>query len=430
LPQRNQVSEPLVRVNPADSRNLVAAWIQDGTGFSPGPTDTLVAYSRDGGTKWKRVQVPGLTRCRGGSAITAFDPWVSFGPDGTAYWSSAVVFTTAAGPTWGEAISYSRNGGATWANASIVTIARPGTYIDSPTITADPTRPGYAYAIWDSGDLSGTIRVPFLSRTTNGGRTWSPARTPFVLPGKQQSFADKILVLTDGTLLTVFGATRPQPQFSTTHTFVGGTTVMVSRSQDAGATWTRPALVSRIPSNPSYDPNTGRGDGFSITPTAAAAGPRTSVYIAWQRTYSARSSVIVLMASGDAGLTWQSHHVIAEAAQAFQPAVAVQHDGTLGVLFYDYRNNKPGGTSAITDVWFRRSDNGGVTWSEEHLGGPFAINDAPRAVVGDYQGLAALPSSFAAVFAMAKPEAVGAPTDIFFARIRGDKEEAPRKARD
>ena len=43
-----------------------------------------------------------------------------------------------------------------------------------------------------------------------------------------------------------------------------------------------------------------------------------------------------------------------------------------------------------TDHWIVHSHNGGDTWTEDHLGGPFDMHQAPYArgyFVGDYQGL-------------------------------------------
>jgi hypothetical protein len=36
--------------------------------------------------------IPGLSRCTGGSADVATDPWVSAGPDSTVYVSGAAIF--------------------------------------------------------------------------------------------------------------------------------------------------------------------------------------------------------------------------------------------------------------------------------------------------------------------------------------------------
>ena len=53
--------EPAIAVNPANQRNIVAAWKQD-----VGPDSTrsdLVASSQDGGKTWTRTTIPGLSWC-------------------------------------------------------------------------------------------------------------------------------------------------------------------------------------------------------------------------------------------------------------------------------------------------------------------------------------------------------------------------------
>ena len=78
------VIEPAIAVNPKNPRNIVATWKQDlSAPFNA--RDDLVASSFDGGRTWRRTTIPGLTRCSGGTADTASDPWVSAGRDGTVY---------------------------------------------------------------------------------------------------------------------------------------------------------------------------------------------------------------------------------------------------------------------------------------------------------------------------------------------------------
>ncbi len=108
-------------------------------------------------------------------------------------------------------------------------------------------------------------------------------------------------------------------------------------------------------------------------------------------------------------------------AFAFKPAVAVDSHGTVGVTWYDLRNDRPGDGALTADVWFAHSDDGGTSWRQTHVAGPTDLRTAPlpgHNYVGEYQGLAALRGrGFAAVFTLAGPQAQDGPTDIFFARI-------------
>jgi hypothetical protein len=107
-------------------------------------------------------------------------------------------------------------------------------------------------------------------------------------------------------------------------------------------------------------------------------------------------------------------------AFAFEPAIAVDQHGTVGVIWYDLRNDRPGDAALTADVWFAHSHDRGATWHQTHVAGPTDLRTAAAAAqnrFGEYQGLAGLPTGFAAIFGLAAPQAKDGPTDIFFARI-------------
>ncbi len=81
----NAEVEPWVALNPANSGNLIGAWQQDR--WSNGGSHGLVAgYSSDGGTTWGETPLPFSACAPGGLPYErASDPWMSIGPDGTAY---------------------------------------------------------------------------------------------------------------------------------------------------------------------------------------------------------------------------------------------------------------------------------------------------------------------------------------------------------
>ena len=107
-------------------------------------------------------------------------------------------------------------------------------------------------------------------------------------------------------------------------------------------------------------------------------------------------------------------------AYAFEPAIAVDKKGTVGVIWYDLRNDRLGDAALTADVWFAHSRNHGASWRQTHVAGPTDLQTAPlpgHNYVGEYQGLAGLRRGFAAAFTLASPQAQNGPTDIFFARI-------------
>src|ERR687885_739483 len=81
--------EPYVAVNPktvgTKQVNIIGVWQQDR--WSTGSANGLVAgYSLDGGKTWGTTPLPFNSCAPGGADFErASDPWVSIGPDGTAY---------------------------------------------------------------------------------------------------------------------------------------------------------------------------------------------------------------------------------------------------------------------------------------------------------------------------------------------------------
>jgi hypothetical protein len=108
-------------------------------------------------------------------------------------------------------------------------------------------------------------------------------------------------------------------------------------------------------------------------------------------------------------------------AFAFEPSIAVDSHGTVGVTWYDLRNDRPGDAALTADLWFAHSGDRGGSWRQTHVAGPTDLRTAPlpsHGFVGEYQGLAGLRGhGFAAIFTMAAPLAKDGPTDIFSARI-------------
>ena len=134
--------EPRSAINPSDPRNIVGEYQQDR--WSDGGARGLVAsVSHDGGASWTRVVVPKTTRCAGGVFDRASDPWVSFAPNGNLY---AISLTFDAFDTHNAIlVSKSMNGGDTWSDP--IALADDMTYgLDKQSITADPVDSKYVYA--------------------------------------------------------------------------------------------------------------------------------------------------------------------------------------------------------------------------------------------------------------------------------------------
>jgi hypothetical protein len=436
----NSELEPWVAVNPTNPNNLIGVYQQDRYTFG-GARGLAASVSHDGGATWS-VSYPHFSACSGGTAANggdyqrASDPWVTFSPNGTAYFISLSLSFIGDASQTGSAVlvSKSTNGGDTWGDP--VTLVRdigdsdvaPYFFNDKESITADPGNSNYVYAVWDrlrkpgeSENLSAENAFSFrgdtlFARTTDGGATWEPARTIYSRSKLTGTIGNEIVVLPDGTLVDIFdflqGSGKNEPGYDT----------MVMRSTDHGTTWSQPIEVGPDRSVGVTDPDTGQrvrtGCFLPLVAVDRNVGSPGygNLYAVWcdsvgsAKTNGKVHSTVVFTQSTDGGLTWSPLARIdnAGAAQAFTPSVSVASDGTVGVTYYDFRSNTsaPG---ALTDEWFVHchpsliSDCANPTnWAENHVYGPFDIENAATArgyFLGDYEGLTSIGTSFDSFFA-------------------------------
>jgi len=413
-------AEPSVAAEPGNPHQLVAAWLEN---QSPDRVGITVALSHDGGASWSRSPLPGLLTCDGGRYVHASDPWVSIGSDGIVYVASlGTRAPTSSGTPHEIAVSVSRDHGSSWEVPVVLESATaPPAQPDKEAILADPGHPGTAYAVWVTYQVSAGVepsvdRVMF-ARTTDGGRAWS-SPTP-IYSGNDEAQENQLLTTAGGVLVDVFVEASSLP--GTPHPPPLPVKIRVIRSTDQGQTWSAPIDAAHFTYTNAVDPGTGsqlRFFGQDIT--AAASG--NALYVGWFEAHAEFSSILVAR-SEDAGLHWRAPQlVVREKAETFLPTLAVAGDGTVGLLWFDFRHFAPQSSTLTTDVWFSSSRDRGLHWTEKHAAGPFDLRSAPEVrfgpFLGDYMGLSGLPDGFAAVFIQAKPQSRNGPTDAFFSHIR------------
>ena len=389
-------AEPYEAVNPLNSSNVIGIWQQDR--WSDGGAHGLVAaYSMDGGKTWKEQPLP-MSTCGaivGANYQRASDPWVSFSPNGAAY-AISISFngiSMAPGSSGTVLVTRSADGGASWSAPVPLITDGAGAFNDKESITADPNDFHYAYAVWDRLD-TGNRGPAYFSRTTDGGTTWS-AGQPIYDPGVgNQTLGNEVIGLTDGSIVDLF------EELDGTSGNTATSTVRVIRSTDHGTTWTGPYTVAENFSVGTADPNTGMAVRAGAGLPQGTAAPAGGVVVVWQdgRFSNSAHDGIVLSRSSDGGRTWTAPVEInsVTTAEAFTPSVAVLNDGTIGVSYFDFRNNTADKSMLLTDYWFTSSTDG-VHWSEQHISGPFDLDLAPDAeglFLGDYQALAVVANVF------------------------------------
>jgi hypothetical protein len=410
----NSEVEPWIAASAADrngdgAADVIAGYQQDR--WSNGASRGIYASVLFQGT-YQQVAIPGTSACAGGPNFPrASDPWVTFSPNGDAYF---FTLPTDAGSLSAMLVNKSTDGGLTW-SAPVVLINEddPEHFNDKNSITADPFDSNFVYAIWDrsrfpsdqrySHSLSGfplSLRSDaYLARTTDGGATWETPHAIFAPSANQFGIGHQITVVRAGahqgrlvdsfTLFHGSGANKK------------GQEIAVMVSDDHGATWSEPITVSKMVPGFVSDPDDGTplrtGD---IIPDIGA-GPNGELYLVWQeQTLAASGSAVAFSSSLDGGQTWSAPRRINTQpnVQAFTPSVEALADGTIAVTHYDLRFNTPDPATLPTDYWFLHSHDGGATWTEtrvtaqsfDHKLAPFARG----LFLGDYAGLVARGGTF------------------------------------
>jgi hypothetical protein len=407
--------EPWVSANPTVPANLVAVWQQD-RWSNGGAQGNLTGVTFDTGRTWDVVNPPPFSRCAGGNASNggdyerASDPWVSFGPDGTAYQMALTVDVSTADPNLLQVrdamlVSTSRDGGRTWgAITTLIADASPLRLNDKNSLTADPTRSGFAYAVWDRLEIAPDLqsfRGPTLfTRTTDGGQTWERPRVIFDPGVNNQTIGNQIAVLPGGRLVNVFD-----------WIIQGRLNVGVMFSDDQGRTWTAPRLLNALGTIGVTDPFDGApvrtGDLLPDIAVDPREGTRT-IYVVWQdaRFAGGLRDQVAFVRSGDGGRTWTTPRRVSSNldTQAFTASVEVNDRGHVGVSYYDFTRDSPTARPLLTDHWLTVSTDKGAHFStrERQTASSFDMRLAPLTgtgfFVGDYVGLDGVGRRFHPVF--------------------------------
>jgi hypothetical protein len=327
--------------------------------------DPMRAYfSSDGGASWGGVDAPLPTPLQG-TNDTRFgsDPALAFDTRGNLFYSYIVVFFgNGSGVDGSEmAVARSLDGGRTFPSAAFFSFQSGSNHFnDKPMITAD-TNTGSrfrdnVYVSWDAaagGSSAGGIRV---GASSDQGMTFSVTRADDPSgPGK--GIGAIPFVGPDGTLYDAWNDYHAN-------------VIAFNRSFDGGMTWDHQSTIAAktlafdiaIPAisfrhalvYPSCD--TDRSSG--------AFGGR--LYCSWMDLTPAGTTDIFLSHSDDRGTTWSSPLKVTDKlsflVDRFYQWLSVDAvTGDVNLSFYDTRNDTTG-QRFMTDVYFTRSTDGGLTF--------------------------------------------------------------------
>jgi hypothetical protein len=449
--------EPWIDVNPTNALNIVGFYQQDRYS-NGGAKGNVAAVSMNGGTSWTQVAVPNDTRCTGGRLQRSSDPWISFGPDGVLHAMSLVTDPDVGAEFGANGMTYNRSttGGLTWEPAIRLITDPAGRFLnDKNSITADPNDADFVYAVWDRLQVSqGSVNNPenvigrgfkgpiYFTRTTNGGDSWEPARKVYETGANKQTLGNQIVVEPSSEGGSLFDFFADIVNASRRRGGIGPVKLSYIRSDNRGATWTKPTRVddmipmsliredTPIDVEPVACPDpTDQGAcpirAGDLLPEVAVDAADGNLYAVWMDArfdgglFLVDHDNIAFTQSTDGGATWSAPIKVNKTPtgepnydeQAFTPSVDVDGDGTVTVTYYDFRNNTPDPASLDTDYFAVSCESGSescasaASWEEERITPTsFNIRRAPFArgyFLGDYMGLADDGIDFTSMFGQA-----------------------------
>ena len=363
---------PGVAADPADPRHLVLV----DENFGTGQCEFHVSF--DGGASWTggNLTVPaGFNNppCQGldASGYPHMNESVAFGSNGQVY----TVFDASNGPRevftnatngHGQAdstlVAKSSDGGRTFTTAVVVIPAPPGPapYYVRPTLGVDPRSNGdrVVVAAWgelvtSGGPADGAGDRRMVTAVSNdGGATWN-APVDASAPGEQIREPSQPVFGSDGAIYVAW----------TNRTGGIGSNIIVGKSVDGGATWTR-NVAGAV---------TGKGQGPDGGESQLGIDRSSgSIYLAYQATQPYGDQDIFFQRSTDGAATWSTPMRVNDdptgnGVRQHVPRIAVAPNGRIDVVWLDHRSAYQDPVTPTprgeADVYYASSSDKGATFS-------------------------------------------------------------------
>jgi hypothetical protein len=340
-----------VAANPRNPKNLIGAAITTERGEGGFACKTYT--SLDGGSSWLDSSFPEQLQFGGA------DPQVGFGLHDTAYFTSLAFVRDENNHTRGGLFFYrSEDGGKNWQKPFNL-----GYSYDHEVMVVDHSFGKYSGQVYLSV-LYGKYPEYTLGifRSNDDGRTFTGPVD--AVSGKKIlgiNTAGNILLLHDGTLVLPYSDFEFDPEKSNAaHT----SHMWLTTSTDGGVSFSPPLEVNTEERNRdrANDP------GFSTFYASAADASEAftdRIYIVWSD-YRTGAYRLLFSYSNDRGKTWiparQLDPNVPQWVSQYQPAIAVNRDGVVGVTWFDTRNSV-GHDNKQYDEYFAASVDGGETFS-------------------------------------------------------------------
>ncbi len=410
-PFTNTTSQHATEVEPDtfSAGSTIVATFQQGRFFNGGASDIGWATSTNGGATWTHDSLPCITKFLfvGCGSLTQYDrvsdPVVAFDAAHNVWLISSLAILEVPGGINGQALLVSRstNGGTTWSNPVNVAVATGNADLDKNWTVCDNTSTspffGHCYTQYDDFGNGNQVH---MSTSTDGGLTWTEATVPSV-----QVIGGQPVVQPNGTVIVPIDNAFETAIFSLVST-------------DGGVTYTGPFAISNI-----TDHAVAGGLRSGPLPSAEIDGSG-KVYVVWQdcRFESGCTANDIVMSTSTDGVAWSPVtripiDPVGSGVDHFIPGLAVDKATSgstahLGLTYYFYPNANCRTNNCQLNVGFVSSVNGGASWSTPtQLTGPMNLSwlaDTNQGrMVGDYISTSFAGGTSHPVFAAANPPSRG-----------------------
>jgi len=360
----------------SNGSTIVAAF-QVGRIYDGGACAIGFATSSNNGASWTSGLLPGLTKYTGGGTFDrATDPAVAYDAQDNVWMISSLVLTESGGVRGvGIYTSRSTDGGLTWGtpvaipnNAGMISPDKNWIVCDN---TATSPFYGNCYTEWDDNGAGNRME---MSRSTDGGLTWSVAAT-----NNNGIIGGQPVVRPDGTVIV--------PTANANETAIGA-----FNSTNGGVSWSATTTIATISHH-----NVAGGLREGPLPSAEIDGAGT-VYVVWAdcrfRRACKANDIVISHSLNATGTSWSAVSRVpidntSSKIDHFIPGLAVNKATSgaaaqLGLTYYFYQPN-----STQLSVGFISSANAGSTWSAPQtitsgMTSTWAATTSQGRMVGDY----------------------------------------------
>jgi hypothetical protein len=372
----NAWHQALVEPDTYSFGSTIVATFQGGGRFADGGSDNIGwATSTNNGLTWTSGELPSTTQYSSppGPWNRISDPSVAYDPQDNVWIIAGLAIDNS---VVGKAVLASRSfdGGLTWQAPVTISQGGGGAFYDKSWIGCDTTAAspfyGNCYVEWDDAFAGDKF---MMSRSTDGGATWSASSVP-----NRSVIGGQIMVQPGGTVVVVITGNGAESYVST----------------NGGVSYTGPSTISSIQVHGA----TNMRDGAGLVSAEIDGGG--TVYAAWSdcRFRSGCSADDIVFSSSSNGTTWSAVKRIptvgtTSPAEFFQPGIGVDHatqgaTAHLGVVYYFMPTNSCNSTTCKVQAGFVSSTNAGTNWSAQtKLFGPMRQTWMPNPggyFLGDY----------------------------------------------